>query len=48
MERAGIERNDINRVEDLRRLPISTKEDLISGPVNERLAEDPKKCIRRS
>ncbi len=48
MERAGIEPEDINRLEDLGRFPICTKEDFVSKPVHERMGEDPKKCIRHS
>ena len=48
MERAGIEPEDINRLEDLGRFPICTKEDFVSKPVHERIGEDPKKCNRHS
>ena len=48
MESAGIEPKDINHVEDLKRFPVSTKQDFISRPLLERMAEDPKRCIGHS
>lgn len=46
MDREKITPDDISRVENLPRFPLSSKEDLLSRPLRDRLAMDPRKCVR--
>ena len=48
MDRAKIKPHEICSVKDLSRIPLSSKEDLMSRPLRERLAADPQKCVRMS
>lgn len=45
---SGIKPSDIQRIEDLVKLPVCTKQDLLRRPIEDRLAEDPANCVRIS
>ncbi len=48
MDTAGVRPTEIRRLEDLSKLPISSKQDLIGRPLEDRLAEDPEECVKMS
>ncbi len=48
LDRSGVRPDDIMEIEDLRRIRVCTKYDLLAQPLEDRMADDPKNCIVRS
>jgi phenylacetate-CoA ligase len=47
LDNVGIKPDDIRTIDDLRKLPVSTKEEIVSRPTRHRLGSDPSKLIQK-
>ncbi len=48
LDQSGVRPDDIMEIEDLRRIRVCTKSDLLAQPLEDRMADDPRNCIVRS